>query len=280
MDYDTIAHFAFMFVLFRAAGNAPYAIPLIYFATHFPAHLWESLIESSSKMFLIIGVTNIVFFSTYWIHGMPYVAMDLTQQPSFLTKYKIQKTRHLVLEKVWPVFKTITLQQLYLLVPFTYVAYRIDRVTITETLPSSTEMLHHFLFYTFVEEFAFYYSHRLLHTDYFYTRVHKKHHEFQSPSTITAAYAHPLEMFLSNIFPVALGPIILQSHLYTFYLWHVFAIIATQVGHSGYSFPWQTASDAKFHDLHHEKFKFNYGLGLGLLDRFHGTMRNPDTQNK
>ena len=50
-----------------------------------------------------------------------------------------------------------------------------------------------------VEEVLFYYSHRLLHSRWFYGRVHKQHHEYKAPVGMAAIYAHPLEFAASDL---------------------------------------------------------------------------------
>jgi len=123
---------------------------------------------------------------------------------------------------------------------------------------------------------------------------HKKHHTFRAPIALAATYAHPLETILNNALPLIAGPLLCRSHVVTYWLWLVVAIVGTMHHHSGYryvqhepetavaihlshsrdigSFPWDPAFDHNpdFHDYHHEIFNCNYGL-LGWLDRLHGT---------
>lgn len=56
-----------------------------------------------------------------------------------------------------------------------------------------------------VEDFAFYWSHRMLHTPYLYKKVHKVHHEFNNTVSIAATYAHPVEYFLAIYYPPLTG---------------------------------------------------------------------------
>lgn len=49
---------------------------------------------------------------------------------------------------------------------------------------------------------------RLFHHPLLYKSVHKMHHEWISPVAMCSIYCHPLEYFICNLAPVALGPII------------------------------------------------------------------------
>ncbi|XP_065180902.1 fatty acid hydroxylase domain-containing protein 2-like [Sycon ciliatum] len=43
--------------------------------------------------------------------------------------------------------------------------------------------------------------------------VHKVHHEWTAPISISGLYCHPVEHYLSNILPVMAGPVLLESHV-------------------------------------------------------------------
>ncbi|MPC27536.1 Fatty acid hydroxylase domain-containing protein 2 [Portunus trituberculatus] len=91
-----------------------------------------------------------------------------------------------------------------------------------------------------------------------YKHFHKMHHEWQSPISITAIYAHPLEHALSNMMPVFLGPLLMGSHVATIWLWVSLALLSTLNAHSGYHLPFFPSPEA--HDFHH----LNSGPGLIL----------------
>ena len=65
-------------------------------------------------------------------------------------------------------------------------------------------------------------------------------------------YAHPLENYVSNILPVLLGPVIMNSHNLSTYIWMAYVILETISAHSGYQFPLNPISPV-FHDFHHLK---------------------------
>lgn len=96
-----------------------------------------------------------------------------------------------------------------------------------------------------------YYSCRLLHHPRIYKYIHKIHHEWTAPISITAIYAHPIEHLISNVFPVLMGPLVMGSHVATCWLWFALAISTTLVSHCGYHLPLLPSPEA--HDYHHQK---------------------------
>ena len=149
-------------------------------------------------------------------------------------------------------------------------------------LPSYSEEIVQILFFVVCEDFAFYFSHRLLHQGYLYKRIHKKHHEFNVTISLAAEYAHPIEYALGNSLPVGLGPLLYgQSmvHLITWFTWVFYRTMNTAEGHSGYNIPWAPfrivpfSSTSSFHDFHHLKNQGNYGSFFVIWDTLLGTHR-------
>ena len=93
---------------------------------------------------------------------------------------------------------------------------------------------------------------RLLHHPRIYKYIHKVHHEWTAPISITAVYAHPIEHLISNVFPVLMGPLMMGSHIATAWLWFSLAIMTTLVSHCGYHLPLLPSPEA--HDYHHQKY--------------------------
>ena len=95
--------------------------------------------------------------------------------------------------------------------------FRID----AESFPGLKEIICQILFFIIVEDASFYWSHRTLHTPYFFSKIHKVHHEYYNSISIAAIYAHPLEYLFGNIVPTALGFTLLGSrtHFATVLMW-------------------------------------------------------------
>lgn len=112
-------------------------------------------------------------------------------------------------------------------------------------------------------EIMFFYSHLLLHTQWFYSRFHYIHHKWTYPMAISALYAHPFEHLLSNVLPVILAAKFTGLNFITTRVWHAFVLANTLiVAHGGY------AND--MHYKHHLLRDCNFGA-IGMLDSIHNT---------
>lgn len=152
-----------------------------------------------------------------------------------------------------------------------------------KSIPNYFEIFWQMCFCMFIEDFTFYLSHRLLHTRYFYSKIHKIHHEFVEPVCISATYAHFVEYILGNLLPSAIPPLILgeRMHFLTYIVYISMVLHETHEGHSGYTFPWSPhrvmplTFDAEFHIFHHWKYTGNYANYLSIWDRVFGTLNKP-----
>ncbi|EPG72415.1 fatty acid hydroxylase family protein [Leptospira fainei serovar Hurstbridge str. BUT 6] len=131
-----------------------------------------------------------------------------------------------------------------------------------------------------IQDFYFYWTHRLMHTRLFFKVFHKVHHESVTPSPWTAYSFSPWEALVhAMIMPIVVS--LFPVHTLALLLFMTFQIIRNVLGHSGYEiFPSWIISNRilKYvntntnHDMHHQYFKFNFGLYTTIWDSIFGTV--------
>lgn len=230
---------------------------------------WEYIVSRYTPRQIDFWGSTAVQLVCFWGVCTTYLYLDKLF-PNFSHRHKIQpipkqptpaEIRHCILYVAFNQSWALGLQFLSVLVQEPP-GYRIN-----PQLPSLWEFGRDFAISLLIREALFYYSHRLFHTPKFYAPIHKKHHKFTAPMAFTAEYAHPVEHLIANILPIVLPSMILRSHIIVYWAFLGFELIETATVHSGYDF---FSGAAKKHDLHHEKFRLNYGA-IGLLDWIHGT---------
>jgi sterol desaturase/sphingolipid hydroxylase (fatty acid hydroxylase superfamily) len=65
--------------------------------------------------------------------------------------------------------------------------------------PSFGELVSQVLIVYFIEDFFFYWAHRLFHTFPALYKMHKIHHEYDKIYTFATEYFHPLDFGLGNV---------------------------------------------------------------------------------
>lgn len=77
-----------------------------------------------------------------------------------------------------------------------------------------------------------------------------------------------MEHILANVLPIMLPLALKRAHILSFIVFVLFELWEAAADHSGYDF--LKLPPAELHDLHHAKYRVNYGT-VGLMDWIHGT---------
>ncbi|WAQ99648.1 FXDC2-like protein [Mya arenaria] len=148
--------------------------------------------QENDFWFCCIG-TFVVTQGVFWLGNSFFMLLDVYGVPACLLKYKIQEDVKVEMPKLWKAVRQVVFNMLVVGVPFIFVASYLFQLrggssTIGGELPTFTWVMLEILIFSFVEEFCFYYSHRLLHHPRLYKHIHKLHHEWTAPIGIVAVF--------------------------------------------------------------------------------------------
>lgn len=219
----------------------------------------KQIVISLSLFFIHIifhSLTNFVFFFFYK-HKIPFFEQFRVNDKPWPWE-KNEESWLLVYKKT---LKMLFFQQYILfplsIFPFIYFVCKI-RVNL-ESFPLMSEMVFQIIFLMICDDFYNYWVHRLFHYKFLYKWIHKQHHEYVIPISISAEYAHPIEVIFLNLSAPMLGVLLLGSrmHFMTLIIWTMIKSVEPVIVHSGYDFPWDItkilpfSAPAAFHDFHH-----------------------------
>ena len=129
----------------------------------------------------------------------------------------------------------------------------------------------------------FYWMHRAVHHPKLYKRIHLVHHQSVNPSPWASYSFH----FFEGILEAMIAPLILfliPMHPIALIIFTSLSFFINVYGHLGYeiapkwfrhSLLFEILNTSTHHNLHHAKFKGNYGLYFRIWDRLMGT-EHPD----
>ncbi|MBC7565822.1 MAG: sterol desaturase family protein [Pedobacter sp.] len=130
-----------------------------------------------------------------------------------------------------------------------------------------------------VHDTYFYWMHRLLHHPRLFKYAHLTHHKSTNPSPWTSYSFHIIEAAVEGAVLIVLV-LVLPMHRFAIMGFVLLGFMINVYGHLGYEimpkwfrgsilFRWINTSI--YHNLHHSKFKGNYGLYFRFWDRLMGT---------
>ncbi|MDO6434824.1 sterol desaturase family protein [Flavitalea sp. BT771] len=134
-----------------------------------------------------------------------------------------------------------------------------------------------------IHDTYFYWMHRLLHHPKIFRLTHLLHHRSTNPSPWAAYSFHFIESWTEGAVLLLIA-LILPVHILTIALFTIISLIINAYGHLGYeimprsfrsSFLFEIFNTSVHHNMHHSKFKGNYGLYFRIWDRLMGT-EHPD----
>ena len=134
-----------------------------------------------------------------------------------------------------------------------------------------------------IHDTYFYWMHRLLHHPALFKRIHLVHHQSVAPTPWASYSFNFAEAVLEGlvIFPIVF---LIPMHRIAVLLFIFIGFAINVYGHLGYEIlpKWfrqtllfEILATSTYHNLHHAKFKGNYGLYFRIWDRWMGT-ENPD----
>ncbi|CAD5166590.1 unnamed protein product [Musa acuminata subsp. burmannicoides] len=240
--------------------------------------VWQYLITHFSEFQLATIGTFLIHESVFFLSGLPSIYFE---RSGLFSEYKIQKKSNTAEAQEKCIVRLI-LYHVCVNLPVMLVSYPIFRwmgLRSSQPLPHWSVVLSQIIFYFILEDFVFYWGHRLLHTKWLYKHVHSVHHEYATPFGLTSEYAHPAEILFLG-FATVVGPALTGPHLFTLWLWVILRVLETVDAHSGYDFPWSPSNflplygGAHFHDYHHRVLytkSGNYSSTFVYMDWLFGT---------
>jgi Delta7-sterol 5-desaturase len=141
-----------------------------------------------------------------------------------------------------------------------------------------------FFLLLFFHEIYFYVTHLFMHKPSLYKRMHQIHHYSSTVSPWASFSFHPYETLVHALF-IPLFVMVVPVHPVIIFVYLIFMTVTAVSNHLGYEIiksknirSWFISGE--HHSLHHEKFKYNFGLYFTLLDKIFKTeYAQPEKRN-
>jgi len=239
----------------------------------------EKMIEAMLRIFSISAVRYFV------LAGIPFALFYLLL-PARFSKFKIQQRQASKKDFVREIWHSMQSTLVFTLVAVWLLFTPLRQYTLIYDNISDFPVWYigfSLAFSLIIHDTYFYWMHRLLHHKKLFKLAHLVHHQSTNPSPWTSYSFHLLEAVAEGL---VLLPIVflLPMHPLTILLFTVAGFIINVYGHLGYEivpkwfrYTWlfEVLNTSVHHNLHHSKFKGNYGLYFRIWDRAMGT-EHPD----
>lgn len=237
------------------------------------------IVEATLRIFSMSAVRYFV------LAGIPFILFYLLM-PKKLGKYKIQNkdaTKSDYIREIWYSMQSTLVFTLIAVVvflsPLRQYTLIYDHITDFPIWYMGLSLLLSLI----LHDTYFYWMHRLLHHKALFKHTHVLHHKSTNPSPWTSYSFHLSEAIVEGM---VLIPIVflIPMHPLNILLFTVAAFIINVYGHLGYEivpkwfrFTWmfEVFNTSMYHNMHHSKFRGNYGLYFRIWDRLMGT-EHPD----
>lgn len=223
------------------------------------------------KYFLLAGIPFLIFYKLYHHH----FSKNKIQEKAAKGKDFIREILHSMQATV----VIVLVSMIFLLTPLRGYTQFYENLSDYPTwwIPVSL------FFSLIIHDTYFYWMHRTLHHPKLYKHAHFVHHQSTNPSPWASFSFHVFE----SIAEAMVVPIIiftLPMHKVSLLLFAVVSTMINVYGHLGFeiipkwvrrTWVFEILNTSVYHNLHHEKFKGNYGLYFRIWDRLMGT-EHPD----
>ena len=244
--------------------------------------IWGALVKNNPQTPTEIAFENY----TIWIllYSIAHITMYVKPQRSLFHPFKLNPNYppvSLVLKEIFRSFRGVAICTFYVIMinqfhrtgdlPTNYVPNLFNNDGNVSLIIHALAALTLYLW----GDFHFYWTHRLLHTQWFYKSVHKIHHESYNPDPFSGLSMH---WFESAVFFSAAPIMAPMLPLHMFRTLSIGLIIFPLEDHWGFG-NWKI-EDSVNHYIHHSKFNWNYGFSplwdfiMGTNYPYHGQKKN------
>jgi sterol desaturase/sphingolipid hydroxylase (fatty acid hydroxylase superfamily) len=132
------------------------------------------------------------------------------------------------------------------------------------------------LTYMFIHETYYYWLHRWMHIPAVYKKIHKVHHDSVKTSSFTSFSFHPVESLLQAIV-IPILVFVIPINVFVLLTLLILMTVSAIINHSAVevyprnfqrNFFGRWLIGSAHHDLHHKKFRCNYGLYFTFWDKW------------